>query len=161
MLPIIQSMLMDYLFQMLNMGYIEVAYNENNHLKVTSSGANVLYGHEKAMLVVIKREEKEATTRGRKKKVEKEIKPLFNAITLTEEGIDKELFEELRALRKRLADEQSIPPYIVLTDKTLHLLAAQRPMTLDEFGNVSGIGEYKKEKYGQEFVDVIKSFLKQ
>ena len=152
---------MDYLLQMLNMGYIEVAYNENNHLKVTSSGAKVLYGHEKAMLVVIKREEKEVTTRGRKKKVEKEIKPLFNAITLTEEGIDKELFEELRALRKRLADEQSIPPYIVLTDKTLHLLAAQRPMTLDEFGNVSGIGEYKKEKYGQEFVDVIKSFLKQ
>ena len=86
---------------------------------------------------------------------------MFNAITLTEEGIDKELFEELRALRKRLADEQSIPPYIVLTDKTLHLLAAQSPMTLDEFGNVSGIGEYKKEKYGQEFVDVIKAFLKQ
>lgn len=150
---------MDYLLQMLNMGYIEVAYNENNHLKITPSGAKVLYGQEKARLVVIKRKEKAPKTKGRKKKAEKEVKPLFNAITLTEEGMDKELFEELRTLRKRLADEQGIPPYIVLTDKTLHLITAQRPTTLEEFGKVSGIGEYKKEKYGKEFVETIRNFL--
>ena len=150
---------MDYLLQMLNMGYIEVAYNENNHLKVTPSGLKVLYGKEKAMLVVIKREEKE--TPRKQKKVEKEANPLFNATTLSDEGISKELFEKLRILRKELADQQSIPPYIVLTDKTLHLLAAQRPTTVEDFGHVSGIGEYKKEKYGQDFVRVIKDFLAQ
>ena len=150
---------MDYLLQMLNMGYFEVAYNENNHLKVTTSGAKVLYGQEKAMLVVIKREEK-VPAKSRKKKQKKEPKPLFHAATLSTEGMDQELFEELRLLRLRLAEEQNIPPYIVLTDKTLHLLAAQRPTTIEAFGTVSGIGDYKKEKYGEVFVEAIKNFLK-
>ena len=65
------------------------------------------------------------------------------------------LFEELRALRKRLADQQAIPAYIVLSDKTLHQLAIQCPMTLEEFGQVNGIGDYKKEKYGKDFVELI------
>lgn len=150
---------MDYLLQMLNMGYFEVAYNENNHLKVTTSGAKVLYGQEKAMLVVIKREEK-VPAKSRKKKQEKEPKPLFHAATLSTEGMDQELFEELRLLRLRLAEEQNIPPYIVLTDKTLHLLAAQRPTTIEAFGTVNGIGDYKKEKYGEVFIEAIKNFLK-
>ena len=149
----------DYLLQMLNMGYFEVAYNENNHLKVTSAGVKVLYGQEKAMLVVIKRDEKEAKTSAKKKGTAE--KALFNipaSLSLGEESTD--LFEELRILRKRLADQQAIPAYIVLSDKTLHLLASQRPTTLEEFGRVNGIGEYKKEKYGKEFVEVINKFLK-
>lgn len=149
---------MDYLLQILNLGYIEIAYNEDNHLKITPSGAKVLYGQEKATLVVIKREERESS-KTRKKKVEKEEQKLFSVTTLSDDGISKELFEKLRILRKKLADQQSIPPYIVLTDKTLHLLAAQRPTSMEEFGNVSGIGEYKKEKYGADFIKVIKEFL--
>ena len=146
----------DYLLQMLNMGYFEVAYNENNHLKVTSAGAKVLYGQEKAMLVVIKREEPK--TKGRKKETEKQTKLQIHPAVLVGEE-DQALFEELRILRKRLADQQAIPAYIVLSDKTLHLLALQRPTTLEEFGMVSGIGEYKKERYGKEFVETIKNFL--
>jgi ATP-dependent DNA helicase RecQ len=146
----------DYLLQMLNMGYFEVAYNENNHLKITASGTKVLYGQEKAMLVVIKREEKEKKERGRKK----EEKPLLRVPVSVPVGEENPvLFEELRILRKRLADQQAIPAYIVLSDKTLHLLATQCPTTLEEFGNVSGIGEYKKEKYGKNFVNVIKQVL--
>lgn len=148
----------DYLLQMLNMGYFEVAYNENNHLKITSAGAKVLYGQEKAMLVVIKREEKETKAKGKGKK--KEEKALFNVplpISIGEEN--PALFEELRMLRKRLADQQAIPAYIVLSDKTLHLLATQCPTTLEEFGMVSGIGEYKKERYGKDFVELIKQML--
>ena len=137
---------------MLNMGYFEIAYNENNHLKITTAGAKVLFGQEKAMLVVIKREEKETKSKGKKK----EEKPLFKvpvSVPMGEE--DPMLFEELRALRKRLADQQAIPAYIVLSDKTLHQLAIQRPTTLEEFGMVSGIGEYKKEKYGKDFIELI------
>ena len=146
----------DYLLQMLNMGYFEIAYNENNHLKMTSAGAKVLYGKEKAMLVVIKREETKA--KGRKKEAEKQAKLQIHPAVLVGEE-DQALFEELRTLRKRLADQQAIPAYIVLSDKTLHLLALQRPTTIEEFGMVSGIGEYKKERYGKEFVETIKTFL--
>ena len=143
----------DYLLQMLNLGYFEIAYNENNHLKVTTAGAKVLYGQEKAMLVVIKREEKETKSKGKKK----EEKPLFKVPVSVPAGEENPiLFEELRALRKRLADQQAIPAYIVLSDKTLHLLAIQCPTTLEEFGQVNGIGDYKKEKYGKDFVELIK-----
>ena len=79
---------------------------------------------------------------------------------LSEEEKDKELFEELRLLRKRLADQQAIPAYIVLSDKTLHLLVAQRPTTIEEFGMVNGIGDYKKERYGKEFVEAIKKHVR-
>ena len=116
----------------------------------------MLFGQEKAMLVVIKREEKETKSKGKK-----EEKPLFKVPVSVPMGEENpELFEELRALRKRLADQQAIPAYIVLSDKTLHQLAIQRPTTLEEFGMVSGIGEYKKEKYGKDFVELINTFIK-
>lgn len=146
----------DYLLQMLNLGYFEVAYNENNHLKITESGRKVLFGKEQAMLVVIKREEY-VPAKGRRKKQAK-AEPLF-APPASMDNENKDLFEELRILRKRLADQQAIPAYIVLSDKTLHQIAMQQPTTVEEFGNVSGIGEYKKEKYGKEFVETIKRVL--
>ena len=148
----------DYLLQMLNMGYLEIAYNENNHLKITEAGTKVLYGHEKAMLVVIKREEK--TIKKKKKEPAPTLLPK-GTFPLSEEEKDKELFEELRLLRKRLADQQAIPAYIVLSDKTLHLLVAQRPTTIEEFGMVNGIGDYKKERYGKEFVEAIKKHVRE
>ena len=74
------------------------------------------------------------------------------------ENEDDLLFEELRTLRKRLADQQAIPAYLVLSDKVLHLLALQKPTTIQAFGEVSGIGEYKQNKYGKDFIEVIRNF---
>lgn len=146
----------DYLLQMLNMGYFEIAYNENNHLKITEAGTKVLYGKEKAMLVVIKHEEK--TIKKKKKEAPPTLLPK-GTFPISEEEKDKELFEDLRLIRKRLADQQAIPAYIVLSDKTLHLLVAQRPTTIEAFGMVSGIGEYKRDRYGKEFVEIIKKHV--
>ena len=145
----------DYLLQMLQLGYFEIAYNENNHLKITQSGTDVLFGRARALLVTIRREEALQATRGRKRKATVPTKELPLGLPNTESG---ELFEALRTLRKRLADQEALPAYIVLSDKVLHLLSASRPTTIEEFGNISGIGEYKKKKYGKEFVELIRKY---
>lgn len=145
----------DYLLQMLQLGYFEIAYNENNHLKITSTGSDVLFGRATARLVVIRREETNETKQGRKRKAPLPGKELPLGLPDTE---NEALFEALRKLRKHLADEEALPAYIVLSDKVLHLLSTSRPATIEEFGNISGIGEYKKKKYGKEFVALIRKF---
>lgn len=150
----------DYLLQMLNLGYFEVAYNEKNHLKITEAGKKVLFGKERAQLVVIKREEHLGQKSKREKKKAKIQEPQAPVLTpAVFENEDEYLFEELRVLRKKLADSQAIPAYIVLSDKTLHLLSSAKPTTIEAFGEISGIGEFKKEKYGKDFVEVIRRFL--
>lgn len=145
----------DYLLQMLQLGYFEIAYNENNHLKITSAGSDVLFGRATARLVVIRREEANETKRGRKRKATVPAQELPLGLPNTE---NKALFEALRKLRKRLADEEALPAYIVLSDKVLHLLSTSRPTSLEEFGNISGIGEHKKKKYGKEFINLIRKY---
>ena len=145
----------DYLLQMLQLGYFEIAYNENNHLKITSTGSDVLFGRATARLVVIRREETNETKRGRKRKATVPAQELPLGLPNTE---NEALFEALRKLRKRLADEEALPAYIVLSDKVLHLLSTSRPTNLEEFGNISGIGEHKKKKYGKEFINLIRKY---
>ena len=138
----------DYLLQMLQLGYFEIAYNENNHLKITSSGSNVLFGRAKATLAVIRHEEVATQV------VVAKVLPFG-----LEGGENEDLFEALRGLRKQLADQEALPAYIVLSDKVLHLLSISRPTTIEEFGEISGIVEYKKKKYGKDFVNLIRQFV--
>lgn len=147
----------DYLLQMLNLGYFEIAYNENNHLKITEGGKKVLFGKERAQLVVIKREESYGKKGSAKENKTASPAPLFTPTVFENE--DEGLFEALRQLRKKLADQLAIPAYIVLSDKTLHLLALKKPGDMEAFGEISGIGEFKKEKYGKDFLAVINEYL--
>lgn len=147
----------DYLLQMLNLGYFEIAYNENNHLKITEAGKKVLFGKERAQLVVIKREESYGKKGSAKENKTASPTPLFTPTVFEDE--DEGLFEALRHLRKKLADQLTIPAYIVLSDKTLHLLALKKPGDMEAFGEISGIGEFKKEKYGKDFLAVINEYL--
>lgn len=68
------------------------------------------------------------------------------------QGVDSELFERLRALRKRLADEAEVPPYIVFSDATLRDMCAKHPATDEEFLKVSGVGFVKLARYGEAFL---------
>ena len=67
-----------------------------------------------------------------------------------------ELFETLRALRKRLADAQGMPPYVIFHDATLREIAQRRPVTLGQFAGIRGVGEAKLARYGEEFVAAVR-----
>lgn len=143
----------DYLLQMLHLGYYEIAYNQNNVLKITQSGCNVVYGKEKASLIVINNRSNEHTAKRKKEVINKK------EISYDREAEDSSLFETLRALRRKLADQQAIPPYIVVSDKVLNNICQIKPTTLESFGAINGIGEYKKERYGNDFINAIKQFM--
>ncbi len=70
---------------------------------------------------------------------------------------DEGLFQELRVLRKRLADEAGVPPYVVFSDASLREMAARRPATLAAFREIGGVGDAKLERYGTAFVEAIQS----
>ena len=138
----------DYLLQMLQMGFLEVDYKEDKHLRVTPLGEEVLYGRKIVELAVV--EKKDFRVKENKAKVKPVSLPLSKGIE------DTDLFEELRKLRRQIADENKWAAYIVLSDKTLHALATDKPTTLDAFGNVFGIGERKKRDFGARFVALIR-----
>ena len=147
----------DYLLQMLHLGYFEIAYNENNHLKITESGKRVLFGQEKAVLAVIKREETTLSLQKKKRTSTVQKKP---PLLLSNQTDNTSLFEHLRLLRLKLAQQEVIPAYIVLSDKVLHDVSVAAPTTIEEFGSINGIGSYKKEKYGKDFVKAVNDFFK-
>lgn len=73
----------------------------------------------------------------------------------------EELFDRLRSLRKRVADQQSVAPYIVFADSSLKLMSQQRPQNLSEFAEISGVGSRKLAQYGQQFVTEIRAFCQE
>lgn len=145
----------DYMLQMLQMGFIEIAYNEDRHLKVTALGKAVLFGRKTAELAVIVREDLRAERRKERRRQKEIIFDIDNAGAQE----DVALFEILRTLRKEIAQENHSPAYIIMSDKTLHALAADKPTTMAAFGNIFGIGEHKKELYGERFLTVINEYL--
>ena len=126
-----------YLLQMLQLGYIEIAYNEDKHIKITPLGEDVLFGRKKAQLTVIVHEDLRVKKRKHRRSV---------TVALPEENTeDKALFEKLRALRSEIANDIKMPAYIVLSDKSLLSLVNEKPTNLHLFGNAYGIGEHKKK----------------
>jgi len=143
----------DYLLQMLQMGFVEIAYNEDNHLHVTQLGQDVVHGKAKVQLVVISREDH--SVKARRSRMMKEQ---VSAVTNSDQSENMELFERLKVLRKEIADEINYPAFVVMSDKTLHALATDMPTTLKAFGNTFGIGEHKRDTYGKRFIEVIKQY---
>lgn len=96
----------------------------------------------------------------RKIKVEIAVEPNRNIEkTTTSLAVDEQrLFEELRALRKQIADEQNLPPYVIFHDSNLRDMAQKRPQTLDGFMNISGVGASKRDKYGKRFIEAIRNY---
>ena len=152
-----------YMLQMLQMGFFEVAYNMHNQMKVTPLGWKVLKGEHQVSLAIMENEERAPRQQRVNRPSRGSSIPVVHAERVIFEdemsGVeDKKLFEYLRKIRKNLADEQGYPPYIVLSDKSLHELTRMKPTTLQAFGLISGIGEFKIKKYGDTFIKAIKKY---
>jgi ATP-dependent DNA helicase RecQ len=88
--------------------------------------------------------------------------PVAPKVTVEERSVKavevENLMQRLRSLRKQLADEQSVPPYVIFHDSTLKLMAQVQPQTLVEFGKLSGVGSHKLAQYGEKFLAEIKAY---
>ncbi len=144
-----------YLLQMLQLGLFDVAYDENNHLKITEYGNEVLYGRQ---LIQLNRYER----RDIKKRPVQQQEPVIEVSLHTQSPaklMDKELFERLRDVRKALATASHIAPYMVFSDKSLTAMATEKPTTRAEFGILYGVGEAKCQKYWRPFTTAISDYL--
>lgn len=148
----------EYIYQMIQLGFLEIDYAHANWLKVTALGTKVLYGKATAQLakyIPPEPEKKKAKTGSEKKGFKAQpIRPIES------ESVDEILWDALKQLRKQLADRESRPAYHIFTDDSLEDMVAQKPITLGDFNLIRGVGQIKLEKYGRVFVSLIRFVLK-
>ena len=141
-----------YLLQMLQMGLFDVAYDENNHLKITEYGNEVLYGRQ---TIELSRYERRDLS---------EKKPAAAPLAIPEpdapaKQMDRALFDKLRDLRKAIATANHIAPFMVFSDKSLTAMATEKPTTQAEFSIIHGVGDAKCQKYWRAFTATIRDHL--
>lgn len=135
-----------YFNQLINLGYLYVAHEDHNKVKLTPAAQRVLFDGEKVELVRMTtiKARRDADTR----------KPTVPVVS--GKG-DAGLFEKLRTVRLELSREFGIPPYLVFNDKTLHEMAAVKPTTDHEMARINGVGERKLHRFGDRFMRVIQA----
>ncbi len=131
---------------------LSVTNDEYAVVKMTANSRQALESGEKIVMRMAK--EQERTVREKEKKKKKNV---FSGVELTER--EQRLFEKLRALRTEIAREEQVPPYIVFSDKTLISMCKVKPQDKEKMLSVSGVGEYKYEKYGDRFLKCVEEEL--
>jgi len=133
-----------YIIQLINQGYCEIAFHKNNALQLTEFSKKVLFDSELVNLTKPAIITEKAT---KKKSVKK--------------ATSNTLFERLRKLRHSIALEEDIPAYLVFNDATLKDIEQNRPMSDEEFLEISGVGQRKLEVYGAKFINEVIAFTKE
>ena len=136
-----------YISQMIQLGLIDIAYNEGNHLKITAYGRRILDSRGPVTLARYTPIERRNTRR--KSAAEPEEIQLSPA---------EQLLELLKGVRENIAKKEQVPPYIVLTDKALLEMVRTEPIDMESFSRVEGVGERKTVKYWKPFVTAIRKF---
>ncbi len=140
-----------FIQQLLNLGFVEIAYDQKSVLKLTEAAHDVLFKGVTVKLVrMVSLKERRAAQKVKAKK------PVSKR-----ERVRDELFERLRQLRREQARERGVPPYIIFSDATLEEMAAMRPTTAETMMRVSGVGEKKLQLYGELFMGCIQAFLRE
>lgn len=136
-----------YLSQMLQIGLIEVAYDDGNKLKITEMGRQVVFGPQKVTFSKYFPEKFKKTSKEKEQR-----KPRV------EGTVDDKLFQELRAIRTDLAKIYGVPAYVIFDNKALTDMCLKRPKTREEFMEVNGVGEMKADRFWQHFTRAIRQF---
>jgi len=84
-----------------------------------------------------------------------------NAFGARTAAVDEELFSILKDLRKKISKLKDVPPFVIFQDPSLEDMAIQYPITVDELQNISGVGAGKAQRYGKEFVEIIKKYVEE
>lgn len=127
--------------QLLVYGYLESDSSQHGGMRLTQRAKPLLGGNENLMLREVSPVKQKPTSRSNRP-------PL--------EATDQSLFDALRALRKSLADDRGVPPYVIFHDKSLLEMIDALPTNLSEMADISGVGAQKLERFGQAFLTVIK-----
>ncbi|BDD06393.1 DNA helicase RecQ [Aureibacter tunicatorum] len=133
----------NYIQQMLNLGLVDIAYDEHHFLKLTALSWKVLKGEMQVDLY---------------KHVDKPVDKK-NSRDIERDVLSETLLEKLRKLRTQIADSSNIPPYIVFSDATLLQMSIEYPLYERELKKISGVGEHKLQQYGDVFLKEIRSFV--
>jgi len=143
-----------FVIQLINQGYCEIAFHKNNALQLTEFSNNVLFKGAQVALTkpVIVTEMKPVVKEKRKRTSKTRMRSKAKA------PVDN-LFERLRRLRYKIAQEEDIPAYLVFSDATLKEIEKERPLSEDDFLRISGVGQRKLEVYGDEFMAEIMNFM--
>lgn len=142
-----------YLMQLINLGYLEVAYDAANVLRLTAASQEVLFKNRSVELI-------RPTSYKERQEEEKAAAKVKTQTQVKRERLRDELFEHLRQIRKEIAQKEGIPPYLIFSDATLEEMAYHKPHTEDAMLAVSGVGEKKLVQYGYRFIKAIRNFEK-
>ena len=147
---------MNYL--MLN-EYLAVTPDEYAIVKLTEKSARILEEGERAVMKMAREQEPSEKTGQAARAADKKQKARTpGGFALNEE--EAQLFEVLRRLRGRIASAEGVPPYIVFSDKTLAHMCIVRPADREQMLTVSGVGTFKYEKYGEQFLETVRDFTR-
>lgn len=135
-----------YISQMIQLGLIDIAYDEHNHLKITPYGRQILDERREVLLAKYQPPESRRAARSKRKEDVHELTPA------------EMLLESLKAVREKIARKEQVPPYIVFTDKALLEMVRVEPLDMESFAKVEGVGERKTVKYWRPFVTAIRKF---
>lgn len=142
-----------YLMQLINLGYLEVAYDAANVLRLTSASQEILFKNRSVELI-------KPTSYKERQEEEKASAKIKAPTQLKKERLRDELFEHLRQIRKEIAQKEGIPPYLIFSDATLEEMAFSKPQTEDDMLAVSGVGEKKLVQFGYRFIKAIRNYEK-
>jgi len=131
--------------QLISRGLLTVDLEGHGALRLTDACRPVLRGEERLML-------------RRDVKPEKVKKTAKRATAAFARDVDQRLWDALRTRRREIAAQQGVPPYVVFHDATLAEIVEHRPRTLEQFAQISGVGTRKLEAYGEDFIQVIKTY---